>query len=61
MVNDKNDKQNDELDATNKPGWKKVLWFVGLWLGGVLALTCIGLLIRLVLGQHQVLYEKVVT
>ncbi|GEM_PF-590545 len=52
MVNDKNDKQNDELDATNKPGWKKALWFVGLWLGGVLALTCIGLLIRLVLGQH---------
>lgn len=50
MLNDKNDKQVDKQETNDKPGWKKALWFVGLWLGGVLVLASIGFLIRLVLG-----------
>lgn len=29
---------------------KKLLWFVGLWLGGVLAVTGLGLIIKLAIG-----------
>ncbi|WP_223670342.1 DUF2474 family protein [Kangiella shandongensis] len=39
-----------EQEPNNKPGWQKALWFVGLWLAGVLALAAIGLVIRLFLG-----------
>jgi len=42
--------KNDNQDVANKPGWKKALWFVGLWLGGVLVLGVIGSIIRLFLG-----------
>ena len=38
--------------AGDKPGWQKALWFVGLWLAGVLVLATIGFMIRLVLGQN---------
>lgn len=38
--------------ADDKPGWRKALWFVGLWLAGVLVLATIGFMIRLVLGQN---------
>lgn len=31
------------------PGLRQWLWFVGLWLAGVAAITAVGLLIRLVL------------
>ena len=34
----------------HKPGCQKGLWFVGLWLLGVLALASIGSLIKLFLG-----------
>jgi hypothetical protein len=28
------------------PWWKKLLWFVALWAGGVLAVTVAGLLLK---------------
>lgn len=31
-------------------GLKKALWFIGLWLAGVLTLTAVGMVIRLALG-----------
>ena len=37
-------------ESNNKPGWQKALWFVGLWLAGVLTLAVIGYGIRLFLG-----------
>lgn len=37
-------------DGNHKPGWQKALWFVGLWLAGVLTLTVIGYGIRLFLA-----------
>lgn len=40
-------KQNQQAD---KPTWKKLLWFVALWLAGVLTLAIIGYGIRLFLG-----------
>ncbi len=44
-------KAGEELrEASNKPAWKKILWFVGLWIAGVLALATIGFGIRLFLG-----------
>ncbi|HEY9029904.1 MAG TPA: DUF2474 family protein [Kangiella sp.] len=43
------DKKNSN-DPTDKPTWKKILWFVGLWLAGVLTLATIGYGIRLFLG-----------
>lgn len=35
--------------AENSAG-RKLLWFVGLWAGGVLAVTVVGLAIKLVIG-----------
>ena len=35
--------------AENSTG-RKLLWFVGLWAGGVLAVTVVGLAIKLVIG-----------
>jgi len=32
------------------PGWKKVAWFVILWLAGVAAVTVVGGLIKLAIG-----------
>jgi hypothetical protein len=29
---------------------KKLLWFAGLWAGGVLAVTVVGLIIKLAIG-----------
>lgn len=29
----------------------RVMWFVGLWLAGVLAVTAVGLMIKLMLGS----------
>jgi hypothetical protein len=46
MTVDKNDNQK----TNNKPGWQKALWFVGLWLAGVLVLATIGGIIKLALG-----------
>lgn len=44
-------KASEEMrEASNKPAWKKILWFVGLWLAGVLVLATIGYSIRLFLG-----------
>ena len=40
----------DEKRQVDKPGWKKILWFVGLWLAGVLTLATIGLIIKAVLS-----------
>ncbi len=39
-----------DKQAQDKPGWQKVLWFIGLWLAGVLTLAAIGFGIRLFLG-----------
>jgi hypothetical protein len=33
-----------------RPAARRLLWFVGLWAGGVLAVTLVGGLIRLALG-----------
>ncbi len=33
-----------------KPAWTKAGWFIALWLGGVLAVTAVGLVIRLFLS-----------
>jgi hypothetical protein len=33
-----------------KSRWRHLLWFLGLWLAGVLALAAVALLIKLVLG-----------
>ncbi|WP_139839804.1 DUF2474 family protein [Oceanibacterium hippocampi] len=33
-----------------KPGARRLLWFIGLWAGGVLALSIVGLAIKLALG-----------
>lgn len=41
---------SDKQEHNNKPGWQKALWFVGLWLAGVLTLATIGYGIRLFLG-----------
>lgn len=41
---------NQKPESNNKPGWQKALWFVGLWLAGVLTLATIGYGIRLFLG-----------
>ena len=40
-------KGNHHID---QPAWKKLLWFVGLWLAGVLTLAVIGYGIRLFLS-----------
>lgn len=40
----------NEKKQADKPAWKKILWFVGLWLAGVLTLATIGYGIRLFLG-----------
>lgn len=36
--------------SNNKPGWQKALWFVGLWLAGVITLAVLGYGIRLFLS-----------
>ncbi|WP_243730649.1 DUF2474 domain-containing protein [Rubellimicrobium sp. CFH 75288] len=36
--------------AMRRPSGRQVLWFVGLWAGGVAVLGAVGLLIRAVLG-----------
>ncbi|ACV27135.1 DUF2474 family protein [Kangiella koreensis] len=41
---------SEKQDQNYKPGWQKALWFVGLWLAGVLTLATIGYGIRLFLG-----------
>ncbi|AUD79198.1 DUF2474 domain-containing protein [Kangiella profundi] len=41
---------NQKPESNNKTGWQKALWFVGLWLAGVLTLAVIGFGIRLFLG-----------
>ncbi|AOE49494.1 hypothetical protein KS2013_770 [Kangiella sediminilitoris] len=41
---------SQEKDPNDKPGWQKALWFVGLWLAGVLTLASIGYGIRFFLG-----------
>ncbi|WP_018624511.1 DUF2474 family protein [Kangiella aquimarina] len=41
---------SQEPRSNNKPGWQKALWFVGLWLAGVLTLAVIGYGIRLFLA-----------
>ena len=50
MTQEHKPKHQAKHQEKDKPGWKKALWFVGLWLGGVLVLATIGFLIRLVLG-----------
>jgi len=30
--------------------WRKLLWFIGLWVAGVLAVTLLGLVIKLAIG-----------
>ena len=42
------DKKSSKTD--DKPGWQKALWFVGLWLAGVLTISIIGLIVKSVLG-----------
>lgn len=34
-----------------RPGASRMLWFVGLWASGVLAVTAVGLAIKLMLGS----------
>jgi hypothetical protein len=38
------------LTGENGTG-RKLLWFVGLWAGGVLTVTVVGFAIKLALGQ----------
>ena len=33
-------------DESNSPLWKKLLWFVSLWAGGVLFVVLVGWLIK---------------
>ncbi|WP_188983822.1 DUF2474 family protein [Pseudomonas matsuisoli] len=33
-----------------RPLWKRLAWFVGLWLGGVLAVSVLAYGIRLMMG-----------
>lgn len=37
------------MDNEKRPAWKKVGWFVLLWLAGVAAVTVVGALIKLLL------------
>lgn len=37
-------------DMEKGAGLRRLLWFVGLWLGGVAAVSVVGLLIKLVLA-----------
>jgi len=32
------------------PAWKKIAWFIGLWLAGVAAVAAVGGLIKLAIG-----------
>lgn len=34
------------MSARLPPLWRRLLWFVGLWLGGVLTVGAVSLLIR---------------
>lgn len=34
------------MSARPSPLWRRLLWFAGLWLGGVLAVGAISMLIR---------------
>lgn len=36
----------------SRPQMQNMIWFVGLWIAGVLAVTAIGLVIRLFLAPH---------
>ncbi|RYM10474.1 DUF2474 family protein [Sphingobium cupriresistens] len=42
-----------KLDTTDRRGplWRKLLWFVAIWLGSVTVLTAVAFAIRLVLKQ----------
>lgn len=37
-----------------KQTWKQILWFIGLWVAGVLCISIIGLAIRAVLMPDAV-------
>lgn len=44
------DEKINKQEIDHKPGWKKALWFIVLWLLGVLTLASIGGVIKLFLG-----------
>ena len=42
--------RGDRTAAPTGSVGRQIAWFIGLWLAGVLAVTCVGLLIRTGLG-----------